>query len=303
MGEIIGKAVAFMAVILLGAGLRKIGFLKKEDFHLLSRIVLKITLPAAIVTNFSSITMENSLLLMILFGLGGNIVMVVLGYLGRIRGTADQRGFEMINLAGYNVGNFAMPFIQNFMGPVGLGVTSFFDVGNAVMCTGITFTAASLAVGIGDKFSLKTCIRSLLSSVPFDTYLIMTVLAVAGISLPRPVLVFAQTAGGANAFLSLLMIGIGFEIQLNRETMAELARLLGMRYVIAVGAAVACYLFLPFSQEIRETLTILMLAPVSSICPAFTAGIGGDVGLSSAMNSMSIVVSTCLMTAAMILIL
>ncbi len=33
MGEIIGKAVAFMAVILLGAGLRKIGFLKKEDFR------------------------------------------------------------------------------------------------------------------------------------------------------------------------------------------------------------------------------------------------------------------------------
>jgi len=43
--------------------------------------------------------------------------------------------------------------------------------------------------------------------------------------------------------------------------------------------------------EVRQALLILAFSPIASAAPAFTAEMDGDVGLSSAVNSISIVVS------------
>ena len=51
--EILTHAGCFIGIILLGWALRRVGFFKESDFHVLSKIVIKITLTAAIVTNFS----------------------------------------------------------------------------------------------------------------------------------------------------------------------------------------------------------------------------------------------------------
>ena len=62
MQEILVRAGCFVAVILLGYMLRRIGFFKAEDFKVLSKIVLKITLPAAIVYSFSGKEIDPSML-------------------------------------------------------------------------------------------------------------------------------------------------------------------------------------------------------------------------------------------------
>lgn len=51
MGPILMRAACFIMVIILGHLLRRIGFFKEDDFHVLSKIVLKITLPASIITS------------------------------------------------------------------------------------------------------------------------------------------------------------------------------------------------------------------------------------------------------------
>lgn len=303
MSEILLKAGAFLFLILLGYLLKQAGVFRKEDFSLISRIVFRLTLPAAIITNFSSITIDASLLFMAVLGLSANVLMVATGFLMNLRNSKSQQAFEMINLSGYNIGCFAMPFVQSFLGPVGFAATGFFDAGNAVMCTGGTYTAASMAAGKERHPSLSTCLKSLFSSVPFDTYIVMTVLALLQISLPKGVLILAQTAGNANPFLALLGIGIAFELHLDRQTLKEIGKILILRYGIAIAAAFACFLLLPLELELRQTLAILVLAPVSSLAPVFTQEIGEDTGLSGAVNSISILISTALMTAAMILVL
>lgn len=54
MLEILIRAGSFVAIIVLGYVLRRIGVFKKEDFSTLSAIVIKITLPAAIITSFAA---------------------------------------------------------------------------------------------------------------------------------------------------------------------------------------------------------------------------------------------------------
>ena len=209
----------------------------------------------------------------------------------------------MLNMSGYNIGNFTMPFVQSFLSPVGFAATSLFDAGNSIMCTGMTFTLAGMVVGEDEKPSLPGMTKKLFSSIPFDAYIVMTILSILKLQLPAVMISFADTAGGANAFLALLMLGIGFEIHMDREKIAQIVQILVMRYGIAVLMAVGFYFFAPFGLEVRQTLAIVSLGPVASIAPAFTGALNGDVEMASAVNSLSIIISIAAITAALIILL
>ncbi|WP_077610594.1 AEC family transporter [Clostridium sp. Marseille-P2415] len=303
MAAVLTKAVAFVAMIIMGYLLKRAGFFQAKDFYLVSRIVIKITLPAAIVSNFSKITMDYSLLAMCAVGLLCNFVTIVAGYLMNASGSREAKAFAMLNMSGYNVGNFTMPFVQSFLSPVGFAATSLFDAGNSVMCTGMTYTLASMVIGGEEKPSLKKMARKLFSSVPFDTYVIMTVLSILNWKLPAILISFADTAGGANAFLALLMLGIGFEFRMEKEKMNRILKILGTRYGIALIMAVGFYFLAPFELEVRRTLAIVSLGPVASVAPAFTGALNGDIEMASAINSLSIVISIAAITAALIFLL
>lgn len=301
--EVLMKALAFVAIIAMGYGLKRLGFFHAKDFYLLSKIVIKITLPSAIIANFSKISMESSMLILCVFGLACNGLLLAVAYCMNLKKPGKQKAFDMLNLTGYNIGNFTMPFVQSFLGPIGFAATSLFDAGNSVMCTGITFSLASAVNGGEEKSSVKTILCTLVSSVPFDAYVIMTILAALHMRLPNVVILFAETAGNANAFLALLMIGIGFEIRMDKEKIAEILKVLMVRYGIALAFSLGFFFLLPFSLEIRQALALVVLGPVASVSPAFTGKLGGDVELSSAINSLSIVISIVAITGALILIL
>ena len=116
MTDILLRAACFVAIIVLGAVLRRTGFFKAEDFHLLSRIVIRITLPAAIITNFSGRELDYSLLILILIGFLCGIVQMLTGYLMNRRGDRASRAFAVLNSSGVNIGNFVLPFAQGFLG-------------------------------------------------------------------------------------------------------------------------------------------------------------------------------------------
>ena len=92
----------------------------------------------------------------------------------------------------------------------------------------------------------------------------------------------------------MLMIGVGFRLSGDRSQTAAIFRILGARYGFAVVLALGCYFLLPFDIEIRRALVILAFCPVSSAVPGFTAELKGDVGLSSAINSIAIICSICI---------
>ena len=290
MQEILVRAGCFIAIIILGYSLKKFGFFKEEDFKILSKIVIKITLPASIIFSFSGKVVDSSMLTLAALGLGCGLIYVVLAWLINKRRGKERQAFEMLNTAGYNIGNFTMPFVQSFLGPTGVITTSLFDTGNAFICLGGAYSAASI-VKDGGRFSVKRIVRSLVKSIPFDCYIIMTALSLMHISLPAPVVSFAEIIANANAFMAMLMIGVGFKLSSNKEQIGSILRILTVRYGMAVLFALGFYYLLPFSLEIRQTLMILAFGPIASAAPAFTGEMKSDVGLSSAVNSLSIIIS------------
>ncbi len=302
MQEILNRAGCFVAIIVLGYVLRKIGFFKKEDFKVLSKIVLKITLPAAIVSSFAGKEIDPAMLSIALIGLGAGLLCMVLAYVTNLRGGREKQAFEIINTSGYNIGNFTLPFVQSFLGPVGVITTSLFDVGNACICLGGSYSVASI-VKENAKFSVTKILRALSKSVAFDCYLVMIVMNLVNIPVPGIVVGFAGIIGNANAFVAMLMIGVGFELSGDRTQIWSIVKILVVRYGIALMLALGCFLLLPFDLEVRQALMILVFSPIASAAPAFTEDLKGDVGLASAVNSISIVCSIVFVVAILLIML
>ncbi len=302
MEAILMRAGSFMAVIILGYVLKKVGFFKEEDFYVMSKIMVKITLPASIIVNFSQTKMEPSMFLLCLLGFGGGILYMALGWIMGGK-DPDEKGFQILNLSGYSIGSFTMPFTSSFFGPAGVVVTSLFDTGNAVIALGGSYSIGAMVKNREKKFSFIPLCKTLLCSVPFDAYLFMYILYWLHLSLPAPVLNIAQLVANANAFLAMLMLGVGFKLSGDRTQMSKIVKMLGVRYGVAALTAAAFYFLLPFSLEYRQALAVLVFSPIAAAAPAFTADLKGDINLASAVNSLSIIISMVCITCVLIAVL
>ena len=295
MGQVLQKALGCIFAIALGYVLKRLGFFQAKEKETIKKITLNITLPAAVITSFAGFQPEAQLYLLILLGLGANLLFLAMGtLLGRNKDKATKV-FYMNNCPGYNIGAFTMPFVQNFLGAFGMVVTCLFDMGNSVMCTGGTYALTSAKTG-ESKTSAKAVAKTMLSSAPFDVYCIMIVVALLGLPLPEALISVTSFVGNANGFLAMLMIGMMFEMQFQPQHLKQTGVVLLIRYAGAALLAMLFYFVLPFSLKIRQVLVLLCFAPIPSISPVFTGRCGGDEGLSSFAASISILISIAIMT-------
>lgn len=293
------KPMSYVLVIMLGFALKRAGFFRREDQQVLSRIMINITLPCAIIQGFSGFERDAKLFLIVGIGFLCAFLPMLLMYLTTGGVEKRLRVYRMLNIGGYNIGCFSLPLVQAFFGGTGVVAACMFDTGNAVMMTGGAYvmTSTLLKTGEGGQESAKDILLKFLRSVPFDTYMLL--FAVTAMNLPIPQIVFdlTQPAGNANAFVAMLMIGVMFEPAGDRQLMRETAREMACRYVFAALAACACYFLSPFEPVIRQTLAVLCFAPLSSLAPIYTGRCGGDTALSSFTNSVSIALSLVSMLA------
>jgi len=279
-----------VAIIALGYILRKKGFFREQDFGILSKILLKITLPAAIVSNFVGRKLDASMLFLTFIGLGASALYVALAYLMNMKAKKEHQLEEMVSMGGYNIGAFTMPFAQGFLGATGVVTASLFDVGNACVCLGGSYGLAK-SMKEGGKFSFATIGKALVKSIAFDCYFVMAIVALFQIPIPKVFVSFAEIVGNANPFVAMLMIGGGFKIAGDRSQMSRIVRILCVRYGVALLLALGCYYILPFPLEVRQALMIVLCSPFSTSTPAYVEKLKCDVGFSSALNSISIVCS------------
>ena len=302
MEEILIKAGCYIAIIVLGYVLRQRGFFGPEAFGLLSKIVIKVTLPCALIASSAGKPIDATMLAISALGLGGGVLYMIAGWLLNRKGSREEQAFGVLNVPGYNIGTFALPFTQGFLGPMGVLTTSLFDVGNAFVCLGGSFGVAR-AMKEGGKVNLGRILKAPLTSIPFLTHVVLVTLNLLHWNVPGPIVTFAGIVGNANAFLAMLMIGVGFKLSGDSRQYGTIAKILVTRYAIAAALALLYYFVLPFSLEIRQALVILAFSPIGSAVPVFTAELKSDVGLSSAINSIAIVISIVIIVTLLVVML
>lgn len=302
MLDILLKAGCYIVVMILGFVLRRIGFFDEHAFPVLSKLVVRVTLPAALIANAVGREIDLQLLSLVLLGLGGGVIYMIIGYvLNRKRGN-DQQAFEILNIPGYNIGTFALPFTQSFLGATGVLTTSLFDVGNAFVCLGGAYGVAA-AVKDGKGLDFKRVGKALAVSVPFLAHIITVCMNLCHIPIPGFIADCAGIIANANVFLAMLMIGVGFKTDMDFSQRGTIIRILTVRYTVAAVLALCYYFLLPFDLPVRQTLVILAFSPIGSAVPGFTAELKGDVGLSCTVNSLAIVISIVIIVTLLVMML
>ncbi|WP_293736402.1 AEC family transporter [uncultured Phascolarctobacterium sp.] len=297
---VLSKAIAFVLIILIGYICKRRGVFAPTDYQLVSKIVLNITLPCAVISSFAHFQLDLSLLAAVALGLGGNCVMLFVALMLTRLETLAAKIFYIFSLAGYNICCFTLPFAQAFLTPFAVVALCMFDVGNSIMCTGMTYALTASCIGYADghkdRFSMKSIAEKLLHSAPFVVYISMLILSLVGVQFPKSVYTFTDIVGAANPFLSMLMIGMMFEIRLDKQAMGYVKELFSVRYLTSLACAGAFIYFAPFKQEVNYVIALAFMAPCTIIGPIFVEKLGGNVQLASLFNSMTIITSVILFT-------
>ena len=91
MLDVILRASFFFGMIVLAYILKKVGVVRKSDAEALGRIIMNITLPAAILTSFRTYVFDISIMLITLVGFLSTIFMSALGYLISMKKSREER--------------------------------------------------------------------------------------------------------------------------------------------------------------------------------------------------------------------
>jgi predicted permease len=295
MWTILAKALSLMVIVGIGFGMKRLRWVKAEDFPTLSKIVLRVTLPCALATSFNQFEIVPALLGLTLLGFLANIVQQVVGYLQHRRGTPAERAFGILHGGSYNIGAFALPYLSAFIGPVAIVYASLFDVGNSLATAGVGRSAAHAVARPDVKQTLPSIAKLLFTSPVFDTYLVLVLMRLAHIQLPGVVIGFTSLVGAANPFLAMFMIGVGLEVALPRHRLSTAVRGLVTRYLFSVTIAALVWFVLPFAHEVRVVVVLVLFAPIAAMVPGFTSEVDGHVGTATFMNSVTIIIAIIMM--------
>ena len=294
MEQTIIKAAILVSFILCGYILKQLRLFGRSTFHTISTIVFNITLPSVIIANLNGIHFEVHYLFISLLAIAFNLLMVGLGYgVGR---TKDEKAFYMLNMNGYNIGNFALPFVSYFFDSAAVLIVCIFDAGNSLMCLGGGYGLARYVRGEKGDNIFYILAKTIFSSLPVLSYILMLILALGGFSLPQVVVDWVKVPASANTFLSMLMIGVALGLSLKKEYLHLIYTDIGLRLLISVVFAAFIYVGLDYSMDIKRVLMVVVFAPVAGMACYYTAKLKLKIEVAACISSLYILISIVVMS-------
>ncbi|KPG72972.1 AEC family transporter [Enterococcus sp. RIT-PI-f] len=299
MGQIILNVLGLFSMILLGFAMKRIGILSKADGSILSKIILNVTLPAAIILNLAQMEVQISALSLIVIAVAITVGQIGIAFMMTRKDSNALQQFAMYCGSGFNIGNFAIPFAQSFY-PLGIPLISLFDMGNSIMLAGGTTVLIEYLLKKRTTFEPGKIILNLLRSPTFTVYLVMLVIRSVRWQLPSAFISIVQPIGLANTFLSMFMIGLFLDFRLPKHTTKTVVNILALRYGSAFVLFGLFYL-LPLPTLLKPVLCLLVFAPIPlfGVINSVLAGMEEEaVGF---VSSASFLISMPLMTMVLIL--
>lgn len=295
MAAAAGKAMLFVIMIGIGYFLKRIGILKKEDSNVLASLIVNLTLPCVFFSSAAGLELNFLSLKLVLLGAFSNVAMILLALLLTGRQPQLMRSVYMIACSGYDIGNFVLPFVSAFFAGAGVLYLCTYNVANIIMSMGVTYALAAACMGRRGSFSVREFFGRLFTSVSFDVYVLVVLLAILKIEVPTPVLQLTSSIAGANTFLAMTMIGLRLELRISRQDVRHLARIIGIRLFGAVLLSVITWRA-PISALARNVLIISYFGPLISVSSIYAKRLGYQGDVVANANTVSILTGLAAMT-------
>lgn len=300
------KLGIFCVCVMVGWVLKHKTIFGERLFRYVSLLVFYVTLPCAIISSFSNFRLQWNDIWIAAMGFLAGMVLIFLGFLSG-RGK-QQKALFMICFQGFNIGCFALPYLQTMMSERAVVVACLFDMGNSFLVCGGAFILAGTVLGRneeaksgrGDMAGIGEVFKKMLSSVPLMIQFAMCILSLLAVRLPEPVFFLTKQVGSCNGYLSMLMVGLGMELMVSREEQRTLWKILAIRYSFAAVLAGIVMLLENNSSDLKQILVILLFSPVSISNTLFVNKLFGEKGrevkIACEVSSISIIISVVIMT-------
>lgn len=178
MDALLIKTGGLLLIVALGYLLKRRGVFQQGDARLLSRIIVNLTLPGALLSSFSAFRLVPSLLAVLAAAAAANVLLLAVSALVTRRRPGPVRALYLLNAPSYNIGTFVLPFVQSFLPPDMLLAVSMFDAGNSPFNCGGAYALTAALTG-GERLTVRSVLGRMLRSVPFDTFLVILLLGAA----------------------------------------------------------------------------------------------------------------------------
>lgn len=296
------NALGILFILSLAFFLKKVGFLQQKDGTLISKIVIYVTLPVAIIVGVNGTKISEMFFVLMFLGIISNLIMITLGsFFGR-KENSEIRALYMFKLSGYNIGNFSIPFVSGIF-PAAIPFLAMFDMGNSLMIGGTTEAIVETTVKRSKNgFILRDIALILLKAPPFVAYILMFLMALFGLAFPETWLIPLRPIGSANTFLSIFTIGLFMEFRLPKGKMNLVMKILVQRYLMAIIFGAIVYFALPFPDLVKKVLLLLVFCPMSFYHMIKATEFGNDKAITGLIVSLSMLISLILMSIIVIIL-
>lgn len=294
MDAMILKMISFISIIIIGYGIKKAGVVKENDGVMLSQLVMKVTLPAFLITATNGIALSLSLVPFIFLGLIGPFIVNLAAWTINKNETGPVRAISMINAAGYNNGLFLMPIVSGIFPSWAILYLIFFDIGNSFMVFGGNNALALAQVNRTNGSLIKQILSHCVHSIPFMTYFFMIILSLFDIALPDLVMDIAAIPAAANSFLCMALIGIKLNFALDKGAFKSVVKTLVAKYSANL-AILAIFMLSPLENTIKLIIALALVTPTPVIAVIYSIGIDAKSKVPPIVATLSTVVSLGLM--------
>jgi predicted permease len=251
-------------IIALGYCLKKWHILKEKDGEAMARLIFNVTLPSLIIVTFHRITIDSSLIMLMVLGFVYGIIVAVLGLFLFRKEERRNKGMLGMLIPGFNIGLFAYPLVQGIWGEAGLKYFGMFDIGNAIITFGVSYLIGSYYAKEGVVLNFRHVAGKMGKSIPLMTYVIIFIVNITGLPLPTAVIDISSVISQANMPLSLLLLGIYLNFSFEKAHWKGIGRVLGLRYGVGLVVGTLGFFLLPVDDMFRYTVLIGLILPMAS---------------------------------------
>ena len=268
-GVIVQQMLLFVLLMATGFVIRRLGILDADSNGTLTRLLLKVTLPAALIASLAGSTLDISrreVPLLFLFIALSFLIMGLLSWLAPrlFRAKRDERGPFMALGLFANVNFIGFPLIYAFFGPDGM----FYAILYNIVFNLLVFSLGMKLVGGKQaKLSLKLFFSPVMVASMLSVLLFFT-----GIQLPFVAYRSLALLGGATTPLAMLLLGS----MLGEMKVADMFR--GWRIYVIAGVRllfipiVVYFLMAPLPMDtlLLRVILVMSAAPMAISIAMFT---------------------------------
>ena len=276
MSEIINRVLPIVLLISLGYLLRRKRFISDKGIDDLRKLIVNLALPAVLFLSFLQIELEVKFLFFIVLTFSLCVILYGLGKLLEPHFGADHEYFPFL-MTGFEYGMLGISLYGSAYGLDKIGHIAIVDLGHELF---IWFVFLALLIKKRDGIqNSRILVTSFLKSpviIAILSGVLVNLLGVSELLYSLPVsggvLVTLEYLG--NLTVPLILIIVGFGINLDRDYIGEALSVTGLRLVLLLPLAVILSTFLVqrwmgLNEYFQAAIFTLLILPPPFIIPLF----------------------------------